>query len=134
MRKSKGRKETRKPFFSSVRLIVQNKNLLICYLLTFIMLMSFTAYYDGFHREFGETASNEALFWSKACALAGTLFSFISVKWILKYGKQTTIRYAMLGIITSFLLAFLSYNLYLATGLSLLFANQFPFAFQQSFP
>lgn len=117
----KQRKKKRNPFFYSVQSIVQNKNLLICYLLTFIMLMSFTAYYDGFHREFGGAASDEALFWSKACGLAGTLFSFISVKWILKYGKKTTVRYAMLGIITSFLVSFLSHNLYFATGLSLLF-------------
>ncbi|MCM3595332.1 MFS transporter [Metabacillus idriensis] len=117
----KKRGTARKNFFSSLSSILKNKKLLLCYLLAFAMLMSFVAYYEGFHREYGRTVSSEALFWAKAAGLTGVFFSLMSVKWIIRYGKLTAVRYAMIGIILSFLLSFLSTNLYMSAGFSVLY-------------
>jgi MFS family permease len=48
------------------------------------------------------------LFWSKAAGLTGVVFSLISVKVIIKYGKLTIVRYAMIGMILSFIFTFSS--------------------------
>ncbi|USK36168.1 MFS transporter [Bacillus sp. F19] len=128
----KKRGTVQKKFFSSLGSILQNKKLLLCYLLTFVMLMSFVAYYEGIHREYGGTVSNEALFWSKAAGLTGVFFSLISVKWILKYGKLTAVRYAMIGMILSFLFTFSSTNLYMSAGLSVLYTASL-FVYPRSF-
>ncbi|MDQ0861310.1 putative MFS family arabinose efflux permease [Bacillus sp. V2I10] len=117
----KKRGTVQKKFFSSLGSILQNKKLLLCYLLTFVMLMSFVAYYEGIHREYGGTVSNEALFWSKAAGLTGVFFSLISVKLIIKYGKLTIVRYALIGMILSFIFTFSSTNLYMSAGLSVLY-------------
>jgi MFS family permease len=61
------------------------------------------------------------LFWSKAAGLTGVFFSLISVKLIIKYGKLTIVRYAMIGMVLSFIFTFSSTNLYMSAGLSVLY-------------
>ncbi|WHZ58785.1 hypothetical protein [Metabacillus hrfriensis] len=59
------------------------------------------------------------MFWSKAAGLTGVFFSLISVKLIIKYGKLTIVRYAMIGMVLSF--TFSRPNLYMSAGFSVLY-------------
>ncbi|UAL53227.1 hypothetical protein LIT32_05365 [Bacillus sp. CMF21] len=61
------------------------------------------------------------MFWSKAAGLTGVFFSLISVKLIIKYGKLTIVRYAMIGMILSFIFTFSRPNLYMSAGFSVLY-------------
>lgn len=110
-----------KSLISSFRSIFRNGKLVLCYILTFAMLMSFVSYYEGFHRAYSGIVSEEVLFWCKAAGLAGALFSLFSVKWIGRFGKTAAVRYAMLLIILAFLLNYASGSLFMSAALSVLF-------------
>ncbi|MEK3805746.1 MFS transporter [Bacillus sp. FSL H8-0547] len=118
-----GRKKNTEPksLISSFRSIFRNGKLVLCYILTFAMLMSFVSYYEGFHRAYSGIVSEEVLFWCKAAGLAGALFSLFSVKWIGRFGKTAAVRYAMLLIILAFLLNYASGSLFMSAALSVLF-------------
>lgn len=72
-----------------MRELLQNKNLLKCYLIAFTLLFSFVALYDGMGRFFKGTA--EELFMLRAVGLSGAILSLFTGRLLERIGVNRTL-------------------------------------------
>ncbi|WP_164462124.1 MFS transporter [Bacillus sp. FJAT-42376] len=75
--------------------VLLERRLLVCYVLTFFLLMSFTAFYDSFNRQFADAGAS-VLFYCRALGLLGVMLSFWSRPIIRRFGS-TPVLFASLG-------------------------------------
>ncbi|WP_077211136.1 MFS transporter [Bacillus dakarensis] len=99
--------------------LLKNKSLLKCYGITFTLLFSFVALYEGFSRFYDGTT--EELFVLRAVGLTGAILSLFTGKLIDKFGTDKTLFAGLTLSVTSIVLMVVFQSLYALMFFSVLF-------------
>jgi len=91
---------------SEMLLVLKDKNLLQCYCITFTLLLSFVAYYDGLANYFTQVIimNPDTLFLIRAFGLLGAILSIFTGRIIKTFGEKKTLAFGMCLAIASLLL------------------------------
>ncbi|WP_010283452.1 MFS transporter [Bacillus timonensis] len=101
-------KQARASFFHEFCIMIKNPSLVICYIITFSILLTFISFYDGIgqylHDEY--SIDQQALFKIRAIGLIGASFSILTGKLVRRFGDRRTLLLGLclVAISLSFLL------------------------------
>ncbi|MEK5443814.1 MFS transporter [Fredinandcohnia sp. FSL W7-1320] len=90
--------------------IVRNPALVICYIITFSILLSFVAFYDGIGQYLNEQhgADEQTLFKIRAIGLIGASLSLFTGKFVQRFGDRRTLLFGLILATTSLIFLFMS--------------------------
>ncbi|MFC4322312.1 MFS transporter [Litchfieldia salsa] len=107
-------------------LLLKDKNLLSCYMITFTLLLSFVAFYDGLGRMLTThyEIDSQSLMVIRAIGIIGTIFSIFTGRLINRYGLNRALVVGLtLGISSTFFMIVLNHQILAITILSILFVS-----------
>jgi MFS transporter, YNFM family, putative membrane transport protein len=107
-------------------LLLKNKKLFCCYIITFTLLLSFIAFYDGLGRILTSIhhMDNQSLMIIRAIGIIGTIFSIFTGRIIARYGLDRALVIGLiLGLSSTFSMIILSQQIMAITILSILFVS-----------
>lgn len=109
--------------FKDALSLLKNRALLICYSITFTVLFTFVAFYDGLGHflktEF--SVSDETIFTIRAIGLIGATLSLFTNKFVQKFGEKRTLVYGLILTVGSLIPIFFTKTLLIVAILTIPF-------------